>query len=640
MDTLQNIYCAKLVLILLAGFCISKDIDKNVRLFGGESPFEGRVEILRNGYWTAICIDDWDLNMADFVCQHLGISTGAMSLQTQLPTTEGVPVMTGGFRCDSTSTKPSECFTKQTASNRQACRPAGVKCNLPGYIGCAKYRENYWGSRSCKQGDQIENDRCDVSISGCIAFCRKSSFTHAGIIGGNECRCLATNITSVIPKDDITENAKCDVECAGEDIGTCGGSDHISVYSLSLGACSSTFRKSEGVFASPGFPGNYPPTVDCNWIIHQPREKMIELTFFMMNLADPDDVINVIEENASGEGSVTTILQASPNAIRFPWKMVIRSNLVKVRFVSNGDRESNGFIISFKAVPYIDPNPIIQPDVTTQFAVKRIEYKEDDGKSYRSRVLDSVIYMGIVLASVLFVVAAALLVLLRHKRKINKANNSSVFVHTEKVKPNQRTNDGVTENSNNVSHENSQDGVEHEYLAPQSLRVNSHIYAEIDETNSLPENHDNPIAARPKYYVLEETSTNNDIATEHAHAHGNLPAQTLPSETRICQLQSARNSSPFSPLRRQSHKYDEVYISSDRLDRWTQQDSANERTMICTSGYVRYAESDTESTSSESLGAGCIIPQENERRMNTIDVFSSRQPAVWVEKSRTLPGNI
>lgn len=119
-------------------FLVSSNIEgaqtDNVRLVGGSSPNEGRVEIHINGEWGTVCDDMWDMTDANVVCRQLGFGVAFRALSS-FGLGSG-PISMDNVECDGTETSLLAC-THLGSHNCQhqedvgiVCQPQGVS-NLP-----------------------------------------------------------------------------------------------------------------------------------------------------------------------------------------------------------------------------------------------------------------------------------------------------------------------------------------------------------------------------------------------------------------------------------------------------------------------------------------------------------------------------
>ena len=109
----------------------------DLRLVGGSSPSEGRVEIYRNGQWGTVCDDYWDSNDGHVACRQLGYPAGSEAVFGSAHFGRGPntsPIWLDDLRCrgseasllDCPSTRWHNCFHGEDAGVRCNTDPRGI----------------------------------------------------------------------------------------------------------------------------------------------------------------------------------------------------------------------------------------------------------------------------------------------------------------------------------------------------------------------------------------------------------------------------------------------------------------------------------------------------------------------------------
>ena len=93
-----------------SGFSMEWILVISVRLIGGNSEREGRVEVLYDDEWGSVCDDWFDENAADVLCRQLGYSSGLVMGRAYFGQSEG-PIWLDDIRCHGNESTIFDCMT-------------------------------------------------------------------------------------------------------------------------------------------------------------------------------------------------------------------------------------------------------------------------------------------------------------------------------------------------------------------------------------------------------------------------------------------------------------------------------------------------------------------------------------------------
>ena len=117
-------------IVLNACFIVADAFD--IRLVGGPSSTEGRVEVLHDGQWGTICSDFWDYNDALAVCTFLRITGRAEAITDHRYGDGEGPIWLDDIKCNGVEASLERCsHPGWNVHNCKHNQDAGVRCGLP-----------------------------------------------------------------------------------------------------------------------------------------------------------------------------------------------------------------------------------------------------------------------------------------------------------------------------------------------------------------------------------------------------------------------------------------------------------------------------------------------------------------------------
>ncbi|XP_063960661.1 uncharacterized protein LOC129267821 [Lytechinus pictus] len=292
-----------------------------------------------DSFW-AVCIDGFDIKMADVVCRQLGFRHGALgmgqvdgfsfaTLDTSLDT------ILFSASCVGNENNFDECIDV-TWSERTCSmdRQVAMFCALPYYEGC------YESSTPVGIADDSQ------TLHGLVGLCRIFRYDYAGSSKtvGDSHRCGH----SLSEFGTLVDDSFCAELCGNDPYQLCGGiGAYRAVYSTLLGSTGYTLTNNSGSITSYDYPGKYAANDHQVWEVTFGSTHRVQITFPAFNI----NFVDVITISAGGKNETFNS--------RRTWISDPISSFV-VRFESRSS--GTGFIMNYEVyIPNISTTKVPVP---------------------------------------------------------------------------------------------------------------------------------------------------------------------------------------------------------------------------------------------------------------------------------------
>ena len=102
---------------------------ENIRLTGGPTIYEGRVEIFLNGQWGAVCSEGIDTKEAETLCQSLGFGPyQSFTSGTTLGESTDIPLVISNLMCSENYDHFMKCTFNQSSPVCSSSNNLALKC--------------------------------------------------------------------------------------------------------------------------------------------------------------------------------------------------------------------------------------------------------------------------------------------------------------------------------------------------------------------------------------------------------------------------------------------------------------------------------------------------------------------------------